>query len=96
MVPWATFLKRNFAVVEGVMELIDSSPGVTRGHCRKCGTSIAYQHVARPAEIDLTLSSLGDPVDLKPTAHIWVEDKIPWLVLDDGLPQCAKATAPGA
>ena len=96
MVPWATYPKRNFVVVEGAIEFIDTSPGVTRGHCAKCGTSISYQHVARPDEIDLTLSSLGDPTDLKPTKHIWVEDKIPWLVIDDGLPQYAKTSVPGA
>ena len=89
----ATFPKGNFVVVEGVMEMIDTSPGVARGHCAKCGTGISYQHVARPAEIDLTLASLGDPIDLRPTAHIWVEDKVPWLVLNDGLPQYPKTTA---
>ena len=96
MVPWATYPKANFVVADGAIALIDTSPGVTRGHCAKCGSSISYQHAARPDEIDLTLSSLGDPIDLKPTAHIWVEAKIPWLVVHDGLPQYAQTTPPDA
>ena len=96
MVPWATYPKRNVVMVEGALELIDTSPGVTRGHCSKCGTSITYQNVARPEEIDVTLASLGDPNDLEPTAHIWVEDKVPWLVVNDGLPQYARTVPPGA
>jgi hypothetical protein len=96
MVPWATYPSRNFLVVEGALELIETSPGVKRGHCAKCGSSISYQHVKRPEEVDITLSSLGDPIDLKPSAHIWVEDKVSWLVIDDGLPQHAKTVKAGA
>ena len=96
MVPWATYPKRNLVVTDGALELIETSPGVTRGHCAKCGTSITYQNVARPEEIDLTLASLGDPIDLTPTAHIWLEDKVAWLVLDDGLPQYPKTVGAGA
>ena len=96
MVSWATYPNRNFRVVEGALELIHTSPGVTRGHCAKCGSSISYQHVNRPEEVDITLSSLRDPIDLKPAAHIWVEDKLPWLVIDDGLPQYTKTAESGA
>jgi hypothetical protein len=90
MVPWATFAQGSVVLVKGDLQRIHTSPGVTRGHCAKCGTSISYQHVKRPGEIDITLASLGDPEDLAPTAHIWVEDKVAWLVIDDGLPQYAK------
>ena len=94
MVAWATYPTRSFVVVEGLLERVSTSPGVTRGHCSRCGTSISYQHAARPEEIDVTLSSLGDPADLTPSEHIWVEDKVPWLVLDDGLPQYDETAVP--
>jgi hypothetical protein len=87
MVAWATYPKDKVATVAGSLELIDTSPGVTRGHCARCGTSMTYEHVSRPGEVDVALASLGDPADLRPTAHIWVEDKVPWLKIDDGLPQ---------
>jgi hypothetical protein len=90
MTPWATHPEPSVVIVEGALQLIETSTGVTRGHCARCGSSITYQHVARPGAIDITLASLGDPPDVKPTAHIWVEDKISWLVINDGLPQYAK------
>ena len=90
MVTWATFPKRSFVVVDGALESIRTSPGVTRGHCAKCGSTISYENAARPEEIDITVAGLVDSYDLKPTAHIWVEDKIPWLVIADGLPQYAR------
>jgi hypothetical protein len=93
MVAWATYPKDKVTTVAGSLTLVETSPGVTRGHCARCGTSITYEHVARPGEIDVTLASLGDPADLRPTVHIWVEDKVPWLKIDDGLPQYDKAVS---
>lgn len=64
----------------------ESSPGVTRGHCADCGTSISYENEKRPGEIDITLNSLDDPCSPKLRAHIWTEDKQPCLAISDNLP----------
>lgn len=42
-------------------------------------------------EIDLTLASLDDARGCAPAAHIWVEDKLPWVFIGDGLLQFARA-----
>ena len=59
---------------------------MTRGICSDCGTSISYEHTDRPGEIDVTLNSLDDPAAPVLRAHIWVEDKAPWLEIGDELP----------
>jgi hypothetical protein len=64
----------------------ESSPGVTRGHCSDCGSSISYENEARPGEIDIALNSLDDPCGPTLRAHIWTEDKQPWLQIGDELP----------
>lgn len=87
MVPWATFHAADFSVTQGALQWHASSPGVTRGHCARCGTGINYRHAAKPDEIDITLASLDDPATLRPVAHIWVQDKLPWIVLGDDLPR---------
>jgi len=43
--------------------------------------------------LDFTLLSLDDPSVLAPQMHIWVQDKLPWIKLSDGLPQFQ--TVPG-
>jgi hypothetical protein len=48
---------------------------------------LTYEHVARAGQVDITLTSLDDAPQIEPRAHIWVEDKVPWLCIDDGLPQ---------
>lgn len=90
VVAWATYSKDTLRVTRGRMHLYHSSPGVTRGICGACGTSISYEHTDRPGEIDLTLNSLDNPSAPVLRAHIWVEDKAPWLEIGDDLPVYAK------
>ena len=86
VVAWATYARETFRVTRGEMHTYSSSPGVTRGICAACGTSISYEHVDRPGEIDLTLNSLDEPSAPVLKAHIWTEDKAPWLAIGDDLP----------
>lgn len=68
------------------MHWLHSSPGVTRGVCRDCGSSISYENENRPGDIDLTLNTLDDPTAPVLRAHIWTEDKQPWMQIGDDLP----------
>jgi hypothetical protein len=89
-VPWATFAREDFLVTDGEMAAHRSTPGVTRGLCRVCGTSLTYENESRAGQIDVTLTSFDDPSAFSPRSHIWVEDKLPWVAIDDGLPQHEK------
>jgi len=48
---------------------------------------LTYEHEDREGQVDVTLTSFDDPSGFSPSAHIWVEDKLPWVTIDDGLPQ---------
>lgn len=86
-VVWATFPTDRFTVTEGQLAVHASSSEVERGFCARCGSSITYYHGARPAELDITVATLTDPAALEPEMHIWLDDKLPWVVVDDGLPR---------
>ena len=86
VVPWATYAKESFRVIRGAMRWRESSPGVTRGHCSDCGSSISYENDKRVGEIDISLNTLDDPGGPKLRAHIWTEDKPEWMLIGDGLP----------
>lgn len=90
VVAWATYSRNSFEVTAGEMHWHASSPGVTRGLCSNCGTAISYENERRPGEIDLTLNSLDGAAVPEPRAHIWTEDKQPWLHLADDLPVYAR------
>jgi len=40
--------------------------------------------------IDVTIASLDDPTPFAPQKAIWLEDKLPWVTLDESLPSFPK------
>lgn len=86
VVAWATYARETFAVTRGEMHWHRSSPGVTRGICGNCGSSVTYENEKRPGEIDVTLNCLDEPGAPVLRAHIWTEDKQPWFHIGDDLP----------
>jgi hypothetical protein len=85
-VPWGTFASNCLSITQGTLAEYASSPEVVRGFCARCGTSLTYRHAKRAGEIDVTLATLDDPSALAPRAHIWVQDKLSWERIEDGLP----------
>src|SRR2546429_4623035 len=47
MVPWGTFARASLRLSRGALAEYRSSPGVTRGFCAVCGTSLTYHNEAR-------------------------------------------------
>jgi hypothetical protein len=96
LVPWGTFAREGLRLTRGALAEYRSSPGVARGFCAACGTSLTYRHAARPAEIDVALATLDDAAHFAPQMHVWVSEKLPWVSINDGLPQFAAGSAGGA
>lgn len=86
-VAWVTFPANQFRALKGRLSQYSSSPGVVRGFCATCGTSVTYAHEGRPAELDVALATLDDPASLQPEFHVWVSHKPSWVRLNDDLPQ---------
>lgn len=90
VVPWVSFARDGFRVTSGEMAICHSSPGVSRGFCRDCGTSLTYENERRDRDVDITIASFDDPSRFPPRAHIWLEDKAPWFTVSDDLPRYLK------
>ena len=86
-VAWGTVDRTNFEITQGELSVVNSSKDIERGFCSNCGTTLTYRNMLRGDEIDFTLASLEDPAALQPQAHLWVQDKLPWVKINDGLPQ---------
>ncbi len=86
VVAWATYARNSFRTTRGEVHWFNSSPGVTRGICQNCGSSVSYENEKRPNDIDISLNCLDDPTAPTLRAHIWTEDKQPWLKIGDDLP----------
>jgi hypothetical protein len=84
---WVGVKTENFQVTAGKLVVYNSSPGVERGFCSKCGTSLTYVAQGRwPGQVSILAPTLDDPGIAAPTVHTSVKDKLPWIELCDGLP----------
>jgi hypothetical protein len=81
----------DFAWSAGKPKRYESSPGVTRGFCDRCGTPLTYAREQDPAWIDLTVASLDEPAGVAPADQTWVEDRLPWMADAGGLPAHARS-----
>jgi hypothetical protein len=86
VVPWVTVSRDHFKIVTGVPVEFNSSHGVRRTHCAKCGTQLTYENDKSPTEIDIATCTLDDPNEFPPTHHSWLSDDLRWVRFGDGLP----------
>lgn len=86
-IAWLTVPVKKFSFVSGEPADYRSSDAVSRTFCQSCGTSLTYRHDEEHDSIDVTTASLDLPDEFPPTHHIWLEDKVAWESVNDGLPR---------
>ena len=91
---WAIFPEDQVAITAGTLATFESSPGVTRGFCGRCGTSLAYARANRPGLFDVTTASLDDPNAFAPLKEIWTEERLAWVAPSLSIPQFAQFSPP--
>jgi hypothetical protein len=55
-----------------------------------CGTHLFIEDTTDSDTIDVTIASLDDPAPFAPRRAIWLEDKLPWVRIDESLPSFPK------
>lgn len=66
-----------------------SSEYLARLFCRHCGSSVAQDELDAK-RMWFSVGTLDRPESVTPEFHIFTEEQIPWVKLDDGLPCHAK------
>jgi hypothetical protein len=64
---WAHVAAERFAFTHGDPVRFESSPGITRTFCGRCGSSLTY-HYPDGADVDITTATLDDPDAFPPTS----------------------------
>ena len=67
----------------GKLSVYNSSPGIERGFCRQCGTTLTWKG---HGVISLHIGTLDSPDEHAPTLHWRYEERSPWYDLAGDLP----------
>jgi len=84
-VTWASFRRKDFRFTQGQPREV-AWAGRTRAFCPTCGTALLFLSAKDSEEVDVTVCTFDQPEQVSPADHIWVEDRLPWIHLADGLP----------
>src|SRR5262249_17421703 len=79
----------DFSLLSGEDDVasFQSSPGVQRTFCRRCGSTLQFVRESRPQTFSLAVGTLDSDPGIRPSVHIFVGSKAPWFEITDGLPQ---------
>ncbi|MFN0115357.1 MAG: GFA family protein [Paracoccaceae bacterium] len=82
---FARFRETEVSWIGARRALYRSSDEIYRGFCPCCGSVISFERPTR-RRIAVTAGSMDGPTLLRPTEHIFGDDRCAWLRLDGGLP----------
>jgi hypothetical protein len=80
------FRREDIAFMDMCPTYYASSPGVRRGFCPRCGTSLTFESTRWPADVHLMVGNFDAPGDFMPQCHVFAGERLPWLQITDGLP----------
>ena len=84
-VTWGTVARERLRVTSGGVRQVPHA-GRVRSFAACCGTHLFFEDSADAPTIDVTIATLDDPRAFAPGRIIWVEDRLPWVKLDERLP----------
>jgi hypothetical protein len=83
----------TFVAGEELIREYDSSPGIIRAFCSRCGSPVYSLRADAPDVVRLRLGLLDEDPGRRSLAHFWVGSKAPWYEIVDGLPEFEQGPA---
>ncbi len=81
---FVSFENDAVTVTKGVIAKYSSSPGVQRGFCGRCGSTLSCASDRLPAETHYYVGAFERAAELKPGGELYAGERLPWLHLHDG------------
>jgi hypothetical protein len=89
-VTWGSVPREDLVVTRGEPRKIAHANRI-RSFASCCGTHLFFEDTKGSKAIDVTIASLDDAAPFAPQKAIWLEDKLPWVKLDESLPTFQKS-----
>lgn len=71
----------------GLLAEYESSPGEKRVFCRRCGSPIYSERVAKPEVVRIRVGTINEPLNVRPAASYYTGSKCNWWQIHDALPR---------
>jgi hypothetical protein len=78
---FVSFENDAVTITEGAIAKYNSSPGVERGFCARCGSTLTCANVRIPTETHYYVGAFERAAELKPTGEFFAGEPLPWLHL---------------
>lgn len=76
---FAAFDEVNVEIDSPAFTRFASSPGMRRGFCSTCGSTLTCQGGALPDELHIHIGAFDRAADLQPQAEYFVDERLPWV-----------------
>jgi hypothetical protein len=67
------------SVTQGTIAKYNSSPGVERGFCARCGSTLTCSNARLPTETHYYVGAFERAAELKPTGQFFAGERLPWV-----------------
>ena len=89
---FAGYSAEHVGLPRGEPKVYESSPGVRRSFCGRCGTPISFEDDRLPGETYLPVGIFDEPEAFQPQTHDWESRRLRWFDVPDGLPRHEKSS----
>lgn len=76
---YAGFEANNFRFTAGTPTYFASSPGVRRGFCARCGSTLTYEGERWPSEVHIHVGAFDDAESFAPAGHAFADERLSWF-----------------
>jgi hypothetical protein len=94
-ITWGSVRVTDLQVTRGTARTVEHA-GRLRSFASCCGTHLFFQDGPGAEWIDVTIASLDEPGPFGPEKSIWIEDRLPWVVLEPHRPAYPQRSPPTA
>ena len=84
-VQWGSVPRKDLVLTKGEPCKVAYANRI-RSFAACCGTHLFFEDSKDSDTIDFTIASLDDPTPFKPQKAIFLEDKLPWVAIDESIP----------
>ncbi len=77
---------------ESAVRRFETSPGVVRSYCARCGSHLFFQSERWPGETHVIRAAFDGEIDREPQVHVYWDEHVTWATLGDRLPKLGGVT----